>query len=81
MAIICDRSPCNRLLAALGKCIFGAVRGNQGQFTLDVATDQGRETISLEYCPFCGTRLEEIGPGLLKQFLPEAALDQNDDHR
>ncbi len=71
MALICDRSPCDSLLAALGKYIFGAVAGRTDVVTLEVLTPGGRETAVITYCPFCGTRLDEIGPGLLERFLPK----------
>lgn len=72
MATICDRSPCDRLLQALGRYIFGAVQGRTDVVTLEVLTPRGHETSFIEYCPFCGTRLDEIGPGLLERFLPVA---------
>lgn len=71
MASICDRSPCDRLLGALGSFIFGVYSGNRAQFTLEVLTPNGHDTALIEYCPFCGTRLEEIGPSLLERFLPK----------
>ena len=75
MAIICDRSPCDRLLQALGRYIFGAVQGRVDVVTLEVLTPQkGHETALIEYCPFCGTRLDEIGPGLLERFLSDRKL-------
>ena len=68
MPKVCDRSPCDRLMKALGRFMFGV---SNSTFTLEVATPRGRETAMVEYCPFCGTRLEEIGPGLLQKFLPK----------
>lgn len=68
MAAICDRSPCDRLLKAIGRYMFG-ITGST--FTLEVKTREGVESSIIEYCPFCGTRLEEIGPGLLQKFLPQ----------
>ena len=72
MAGICDRSPCDRLLHALGNYVFGYQEGEIARFTLEVAVPGGHETAVIEYCPFCGTRLDEIGPGLLTKFLPKA---------
>jgi hypothetical protein len=70
MAQICDRSPCDPLLQALGRFIFGAVEGRTDVVTLEVLTPAGHATAIIRYCPFCGTRLDEIGPGLLERFLP-----------
>ncbi len=70
MADICDRSPCDRLLEALGNYIFGILDQDKTKFTLEVITKEGARTAIIEYCPFCGTRLEEIGPNLLHKFLP-----------
>lgn len=74
MAGICDRSPCDRLLHALGSYIFGILKGGAAQFTLEVLTPSGHDTAIIEYCPFCGTRLEEIGPGLLERHLPKKLI-------
>ena len=70
MASICDRSPCDSLMAALGRYVFGAVVGRTDVVTLEVATPKGSQTAIIAYCPFCGSRLDEIGPGLLERFLP-----------
>lgn len=77
MALICDRSPCDRLLNALGKYVFGALAGRTDIVTLEVLTPKGHETALIEYCPFCGTRLDEIGPGLLERFLPKKLQSSN----
>lgn len=74
MAGICDRSPCDRLLHALGNYIFGVLRDAKARFTLEVLTPRGHDTAIIEYCPFCGTRLEEIGPSLLEKFLPKRSI-------
>lgn len=74
MAGICDRSPCDRLLHALGNYVFGMLKDRQAQFTLEVLTPAGHATAVIEYCPFCGTRLDEIGPGLLEKFLPKKII-------
>lgn len=76
MAIICDRSPCDRLLRALGKYVFGALSGRTDVVTLEVLTPSGHDTAVISYCPFCGTRLDEIGPGLLEKFLPKKQAPQ-----
>lgn len=77
MATICDRSPCDRLLKALGRYIFGATNGRSDLVTLEVITPEGSDTAIIEYCPFCGTRLEEVGPGLLEKFLPKKGLQKS----
>lgn len=59
MARFCDRSPCGPLMGALGHYIFGSLEG----FILVIRSeDIKREEIEvdIEYCPFCGTRLDEV---------------------
>jgi hypothetical protein len=59
MAKFCDRSPCSPLMAALGSYIFGSQEG----FILLVpsgAPPHEEVEIDIDYCPFCGTRLEEV---------------------
>ena len=58
MPEICDRSPCDGLLGALGSYIFGSKKG----FIMS-CTDEAREIhkVNIKYCPFCGTRLEIMG--------------------
>jgi hypothetical protein len=71
MANICDRTPCNSLMYALGRYIFGNTKSKE-RFTMWIKiAGGGHEVATIEYCPFCGTRLKEIGPGLLSRFLPE----------
>lgn len=73
MADFCDRSPCKPLISALGNYIFGGRNG----FAMIVQDDQfpeGKE-IRIQYCPFCGTRLEEVASGVvLKAKKPKALL-------
>lgn len=56
MAKFCDRSPCSPLMAILGKHIFGSPEG----FVLVVHSNTEQDEIDIDYCPFCGTRLEEV---------------------
>lgn len=71
MSRICDRSPCDSLLQALGRYIYGCTTdtGRLEGFVLSVAVRQTsrlskfklkKHSIEIEYCPFCGTRIEEI---------------------
>lgn len=56
MSKICDRSPCDGLLKALGEYIFGA----DGKFILQHPQDLEIAETYIDYCPFCGTRLEIV---------------------
>ena len=65
MAKICDRSPCDPLLGALGNWIFGSSEG----FIISVVTASDRDAeIDIDYCPFCGTRLEEVGAVVVEKY-------------
>jgi hypothetical protein len=70
MAKFCDRSPCTPLVAALGHYIFGSEEG----FTLHVpkrpeaSSEDEFEHVDIEYCPFCGTRLDEVPQIQLEKF-------------
>ena len=72
MSKICDRSPCDELLGALGVFIFGiSNEGDLGGFVLVYGvgeTGAPRQEVDIEYCPFCGTRLEEINAAVVKRF-------------
>jgi hypothetical protein len=70
MARICDRSPCDPLLGALGNWMF--FRPEDGFFLVVVggpAEDDVDGEEHVEYCPFCGTRLEEVGATHLEKFM------------
>lgn len=78
MPKICDRSPCDELMKALGNYVFGAMNGDAiGGFILRVqdtgaprhesVTNSFKE-IYITYCPFCGTRLEEINATVIRKF-------------
>jgi hypothetical protein len=70
MGKFCDRSPCTPLMEALGHYIFGSPEG----FVLTVAkrpevpTQEEIADIDIEYCPFCGTRLDEVPQIQLEKF-------------
>lgn len=64
MAKICDRSPCDRLLQALGNWLFGSAEG----FFLQAASDSKEVEVTIDYCPFCGTRLEEVPAVVVEKF-------------
>ena len=67
MAKFCDRSPCGPLMGALGNYIFGSPEG----FVLIILSpDIKREEseIDIEYCPFCGTRLDEVPQIQIEKF-------------
>lgn len=66
MARICDRSPCDPLLVALGVWVFGSPDG----FYLVTLTAHDKDTeVNVDYCPFCGTRLEEVGAVAVEKYL------------
>jgi len=77
MARICDRSPCDPLLGALGVWVFGSPEGFYivasaalvpTEHPVEDATPAAAE-VSVDYCPFCGTRLEEVGAVALEKYL------------
>jgi hypothetical protein len=81
MARVCDRSPCEGLMEALGVYIFGTT--NKEHTTLegfimvtairytavDGAKKLKKHTVEIEYCPFCGTRIEEVNAVVVQRFL------------
>lgn len=56
MARFCDNSPCEQLLGALGKYVFGKRPPEKG-FMMAVSGASGFMMVDLHYCPFCGTRI------------------------
>ena len=62
---ICDRSPCDGLLSALGHFIFGSPDG----FYISASSQDHVNDVDIDYCPFCGTRLEEVPPIVLQRFM------------
>lgn len=69
MGKICDRSPCDPLLNALGKFIFGAPDRDDGGFYMTVVLDDVPTEINIDYCPYCGTRLEEVPTVVVERFV------------
>ncbi len=82
MAKICDRTPCDGLLNALGTYIFGA-RDGEGEtlgFVVHAAIPSPKKrtpskpamfvkrTYEIEYCPFCGTRIEEVNAQVVARY-------------
>ena len=68
MGKICDRSPCDPLIKALGHTIFGAPdRG--GGFYIVAFLEENPIEIDIAYCPFCGTRLEEVPAVIVEKFM------------
>jgi hypothetical protein len=68
MSRICDRSPCDRLLEVLGKYIFGSSPTGNGGFYFQMPGEDPAE-IEIDYCPFCGTRLEEVPSVIVDKFM------------
>jgi hypothetical protein len=80
MSRICDRSPCDNLLSALGSFIFGCKtdNGKLEGFVMTAAVKHPdphskfkhkKLTVDLEYCPFCGTRIEEVNAMIVERFM------------
>lgn len=67
VAKICDRSPCDSLLKALGNFIFGSPE-RDGFYITVMSSDSPTEEV-IEYCPYCGTRLEEVPSVVVEKFM------------
>ncbi len=65
MAKICDRSPCDALLESMGVWMYYT---DIDGFSMLVQTATGEHEIDIDYCPFCGTRLEEVGAAVLSKY-------------
>jgi len=59
MSAYCDLSPCDGLLPALGRYVLGDPKTGEYKF-LTYGTNKKRGAVSIKYCPFCGTRLENL---------------------
>lgn len=68
MGKICDRSPCDPLLKSLGNFIFGAP-DRDGGFYVTITSPDGPSEVTIEYCPYCGTRLEEVPSVVVERFM------------
>ncbi len=72
MGRICDRSPCDSLLNSLGVWIHGYTDGFyvEAVVTGEIIESPEFPEFDIDYCPFCGTRLEEVG-GIEKYLKPK----------
>lgn len=82
MSKICDRSPCDRLLATLGKFIFGAPDKDGGFYIVVAGSEampplEGPTEVNIDYCPFCGTRLEEVPSVVIERFMRQRRKRRN----
>jgi hypothetical protein len=69
MAEFCDTTPCARFLQALGNWIFGLQPPKEG-FVVVLATPSGlRQAVQIDYCPFCGTRIDKNDMLLLEKWV------------
>lgn len=66
MAKICDRSLCDKLLVALGVWLFGSPDNDGFYITISVAGEE--KELDIEYCPFCGTRIEEVDKAVIEKY-------------
>ena len=64
MVRICDRSTCDPLLEALVSYIFGSSEG----WYMTVVSDSAELERNIDYCPFCGTRLEGVPTAVSDKF-------------
>lgn len=77
MSKICDRSPCDDLMKALGHFIFGSMNGDVLHGFILRYGEEGSQ-VEVRYCPFCGTRLEEINATILRKFVKTKVVVQED---
>jgi len=69
MGAICQRSPCDTFMSALGRYIFGRPSEAPDHYVMQVHSEKSNSLIEItvEYCPFCGTRLSgELDESYLK---------------
>lgn len=59
MPAYCDISPCEGMLPALGRYVFGDLKTGEYKL-LTAGADKKRRAVSISYCPFCGTRLDNL---------------------
>lgn len=83
---ICDLNPCDKLARAIGHFISGTYRDGRWVvmaelFDQSLLGAEGwlfvggkRTTVEILYCPFCGTRLEEIGAHIVKKYLSKKKI-------
>lgn len=56
---ICGRSPCTRMVEALGRWVFGNDDGGYTAVTGHIDNAQAKFYDTITYCPFCGTHLDK----------------------
>ena len=57
----CDRSPCTRLIEALGRWIYGNPTDGTYVVVICRANSMTKPMLSeVRYCPFCGCRLDQL---------------------
>ena len=66
MSQICDRSPCDVLLSGIGVWVF--YDEQEGFYEKVYIEEEGVVDKLITYCPYCGTRLSEVGPIVLERF-------------
>jgi hypothetical protein len=64
---ICDRSPCDSLLDGIGVWLF--YDQQEGFYQKIYVDGEGVVDKLIEYCPFCGTRLSEVGCTVLERYM------------
>lgn len=72
MSKICDRSPCDQFISVLGIWVFGTEDGDGFEIVAAASGEDEklvRVTSDIEYCPFCGTRLSEVGEIMIEKFM------------
>ena len=56
-------------MGALGNYVFGLRTGNVTEGFVVMASVNGKPSEQeIEYCPFCGTRLEEVNAMIIQKF-------------
>ena len=71
MPRICDRSPCDGLIRALGSYVFGALTEDKRPdgFFVSVSVEGHTRDIEIEYCPFCGTCIQQVNDLIVERFM------------
>ena len=62
---LCNRSPCKRLLHALGRYVYGDPQ--TGGYVMAFMAQRRNAPVTIvqiRYCPFCGTRLDDLELGV-----------------
>jgi hypothetical protein len=69
MAEFCDTTPCARFLQALGNWIFGLHPPKEGFILILTPPGGQRQAVQIDYCPFCGTRIDKSDMLLLERWV------------